>query len=590
MATLSVDKFLELVQRSKLVDPDQLKRVLEKWKPASSQGQSPAPTAELSVAHLNASDGASSINAGGDPSDAEFGSPVPPAADAATDAGEAKQLAEYLIGAKILTRWQADQLLNGKHKGFFLGKYKLLGHLGTGGMSSVYLAEHVLMQRRVAIKVLPQSRVEDTSYLARFRREAQAAAALDHRNIVRAYDIDNEGKVHYIVMEYVLGRDLQNIVKEDGALDYNLAADYIRQAADGLQHAHDAGLIHRDIKPANLLVDGKGLVKVLDMGLARFTDESTTSLTVAFQENVLGTADYLAPEQAVNSHSVDLRADIYSLGCTLYYLLTGHPPFSQGTLAQRIIMHQNQMPPSIYEDRPDAPQPLVDVCLRMMSKSADARFQTAAEVSSTLTTWLAHRRKTESSGGSPGGAQSPQRSESTGGKPAPPPRRAAGPARPPRREKAPGDEDTVSDMDRNTIKGPAQRPRAPNPGSSVKLKSQPHASGDSNRARTSGAPQRPSDGPKTPPVGKTNGPKEPSARIGEKANVGRGSRPGESVAKHGSNSNIERPSDSDKNRVSTVDALPARRAKDPPAWIWLVILGGVLLSVVFLGIVFLRAQ
>ena len=166
-------------------------------------------------------------------------------------------------------------------------------------MSSVYLAEHVLMQRRVAIKVLPKNRVDDSSYLARFHREAQAAAALDHRNIVRAYDVDNDGNIHYLVMEYVEGRDLQQIVKEDGPLDYAAAAEYIRQAAEGLAHAHQAGLIHRDVKPANLLVDQKNVVKVLDLGLARFTDEDKASLTVAYDENVLGTADYLAPEQAL---------------------------------------------------------------------------------------------------------------------------------------------------------------------------------------------------------------------------------------------------------------------------------------------------
>ena len=269
-------------------------------------------------------------------------------------------------------------------------------------MSSVYLAEHVLMQRRVAIKVLPKNRVEDTSYLARFHREAQAAAALDHRNIVRAYDVDNDGSIHYLVMEYVEGRDLQHIVKEDGPLDYVAAAEYIRQAAEGLAHAHEAGLIHRDVKPANLLVDQKNVVKVLDLGLARFTDEDKASLTVAYDENVLGTADYLAPEQALDSHGVDARADIYGLGCSLYYLLTGHPPFPGGTLPQRLMMHQKQPPPSIYLDRPDAPPDLVDICLKMMAKKPDQRYQSAAEVAAVLAQWLvAHGQVVE--GGSSAG-------------------------------------------------------------------------------------------------------------------------------------------------------------------------------------------
>jgi eukaryotic-like serine/threonine-protein kinase len=230
--------------------------------------------------------------------------------------------------------------------------------------------------------------VDDSSYLARFHREAQAAAALDHRNIVRAYDVDNDGSNHYLVMEYIEGRDLQHIVKEDGPLGYVAAAEYIRQAADGLAHAHEAGLIHRDVKPANLLVDRKNVVKILDLGLARFTDEDKASLTVAYDENVLGTADYLAPEQALDSHGVDARADIYGLGCSLYFLLTGHPPFPDGSLPQRLMMHQKQPPPSIYRDRPDAPPDLVDICLKMMAKKPERRYQSAAEVAQVLAQWL----------------------------------------------------------------------------------------------------------------------------------------------------------------------------------------------------------
>ena len=287
MAKPKVDAFLDLLRRSGLVEKGRLNAVLVELKEQS----------------------------GGEPiSDTDF-------------------VADRIVQSGLITRWQADKLLEGRHKGFFLGKYKLLDHLGTGGMSSVYLAEHVLMQRRVAIKVLPKDRVDDSSYLARFHREAQAAAALDHHNIVRAYDVDNDGNNHYFVMEYVDGRDLQRIVKEDGPLSYVAAAEYIRQAAEGLAHAHQAGLIHRDVKPANLLVDQKNVVKVLDLGLARFTDESKASLTVAFDENVLGTADYLAPEQALNSHGVDARADIYGLGCSMYFLLTGHPPFPRRHVA-----------------------------------------------------------------------------------------------------------------------------------------------------------------------------------------------------------------------------------------------------------------
>jgi eukaryotic-like serine/threonine-protein kinase len=299
-----------------------------------------------------------------------------------------ESIAKRLVQAKLVTWWQVQRLLEGRYKGFFLGKYKLLDHLGTGGMSKIYLGEHVLMQRRVAIKVLPKDRVSDTSYLGRFHREAQAVAALDHRNIVRAYDVDNLGDLHYIVMEYVEGRNLQQIVASEGPLDYVVAAEYIRQAAEGLAHAHEAGLIHRDVKPANLLVDQKNVIKILDLGLARFANDEAASLTRAFDENVLGTADYLAPEQAIDSHAVDARADIYGLGCSMYFLLTGHPPFVGGTLAQRLIMHQKQPPPSILIDRPDAPHELVQICLKMLAKKADQRYQSASEAAEALTDWL----------------------------------------------------------------------------------------------------------------------------------------------------------------------------------------------------------
>lgn len=299
---------------------------------------------------------------------------------------------EYLQRVGLVTEWQADKLLQGRHKGFFLGNYKLLRHLGSGGMSAVFLAEHKHMRQRRAIKVLPQARVNDSSYLARFYREARAAAALDHSNIVRAYDVDNDGDNHFLVMEFVEGNDLQKIVSSGGVLPYETAAEYMRQAAAGLVHAHQVGLIHRDIKPANLLVDPKGVVKVLDMGLARFADdEKQASLTQMHDENVLGTADYLAPEQAINSHTVDARADIYSLGCTLYFALTGHPPFNEGTLTQRLLMHQQKEPPPITIDRPDAPRDLVAICKRMMGKKLEERFQSAGEVEQALTQWLVDR-------------------------------------------------------------------------------------------------------------------------------------------------------------------------------------------------------
>ncbi|MEE8452022.1 MAG: serine/threonine-protein kinase [Thermoguttaceae bacterium] len=436
MAKQKVDTFLDLLRRSGLVEKDQLAGALLELKQEAG--------------------GRLADNAG---------------------TNNADTVAERLVDAGLLTRWQCDKLGEGRHKGFFLGKYKLLDHLGTGGMSSVYLAEHVLMQRRVAIKVLPAKRVEDTSYLVRFHREAQAAAALDHRNIVRAYDVDNDGKIHYLVMEYIEGRDLQVTVREDGPLDYVDAAEYTRQAAEGLAHAHGEGLIHRDVKPANLLVDQSGVVKVLDLGLARFTDDDQASLTVQYDENVLGTADYLSPEQALDSHGVDHRTDIYSLGCSLYYLLTGHPPFCEGTLPQRLMAHQKETPPPISKDRDDAPEDLVEICSRMMAKKADVRFQSAREVSEALAGWLtAHGVAVDSPSGTGSSSSSRLTAAAAGRTPAArragaPPRRSGDRMKPPRRGgdrrgRSPSDPrlsdellsttDTGSNMGRPTFK--ASRP------------------------------------------------------------------------------------------------------------------------------------
>ncbi len=218
-------------------------------------------------------------------------------------------------------------------------------------------------------------------------------AALDHPNIVRAYDVDteNEGgvEIHFLVMEYVEGKDIEKLLESKTQFTAVEAADYLRQAAEGLSHAHEAGLIHRDIKPGNLLVDNKGVVRLLDLGLARFfRDTETESLTIKHDEKVLGTADYLAPEQAVDSHAVDERADIYSLGCTLYFSLTGHPPFTDGTLVQRLLAHQTKSPPPIRKQRPDVPESLVAIVEKMMQKRKDDRYQSAAEVAAALSKWL----------------------------------------------------------------------------------------------------------------------------------------------------------------------------------------------------------
>ena len=300
---------------------------------------------------------------------------------------EPRAIAKHLIKAKLATRWQCEKLLAGKSRGFFLGSYRLLDHICTGGMSSVYLAQDVDSKQLRAIKVFPKSRLGRSSYLARFQLEAEATIALQHPNIVRAFGIECHNDTHYLVMEYVRGRDLLVLVNEDGRQDYRAAAEYIAQAAVGLQFSHQRGVIHRDVKPANLLVDPRGVVKVLDLGLALWTDHEE-SLTLAHDENVLGTADYLAPEQALDSHNVDGRADIYGLGCTLYFALTGHAPFQHGSIAQRILMHQSRMPSPISEERVDCPQELERICTRMLQKKPESRFQTCDEVASALRCWV----------------------------------------------------------------------------------------------------------------------------------------------------------------------------------------------------------
>lgn len=293
-----------------------------------------------------------------------------------------------LVSKKLLTPWQDQQLALPDGMTLKLGQYVLLNHLGTGGMSRVYLAEHARLKRRVAIKVLPVDRTEDRSYLRRFHREARAIAQLDHPNIVRAYGCDSQGELHYLVMEYVAGLDLDRLVRKSGVVDPRLAADYIRQAAVGLAHAHERGMIHRDIKPANLLLDRKQVIKILDLGLARLDrGGEESSVTLELRETVIGTVDFMAPEQAIDSHSIDARADIYSLGYTLYYLLVGKPPFPSGTLAQRLLRHQTVEPIPESELRADVPSGLIAIRERMTAKKPADRFATMSEVAAALEVW-----------------------------------------------------------------------------------------------------------------------------------------------------------------------------------------------------------
>jgi serine/threonine protein kinase len=302
------------------------------------------------------------------------------------------QFASLLVRESLLTFFQAKQLKLGRYKRFTIGtKYRLLELIGAGGMGAVYLCEHMLMRRLVALKVLPVEKLEDRSNEERFYREARAVAALDHPNIVRAYDIDHYEKLHFLVMEYVDGTSLQEVVAryvlEKKLFDPVRAAHYVAQSAVGMQHGHELGMVHRDIKPGNLLLDRSGVIKVLDMGLARFFNKSQDSVTEKYDDKcVLGTADYLAPEQAV-SNMVDIRADIYALGGTLYFMLTGQTPFPDGTIAAKLVAHQTREPRPVESFRNDVPPGILAVLRRMLAKDPADRYQEPIEVAEALADW-----------------------------------------------------------------------------------------------------------------------------------------------------------------------------------------------------------
>ena len=251
---------------------------------------------------------------------------------------------ERLVVEGLLTGFQAGEVARGRGAALWLGGYRVLDRLGKGGMGSVFLAEHAVLGRRVAVKALSDELRADPTARRRFVREARAAAALDHPNIVRVFDVDMTNDPPFLVMEFVDGISLQAAVSHAGTFSAGEAAAVGVQVADGLAQAAAVGLVHRDIKPANLLVDRGGAVKILDLGIVRFTLEDTHS-RVGGVDVILGTLDYLAPEQAEDSSAVDTRADIYALGATLYFLLAGHPPYPGGTCG-------GSWPPSGTRTRP----------------------------------------------------------------------------------------------------------------------------------------------------------------------------------------------------------------------------------------------
>ncbi|HEX4130053.1 MAG TPA: protein kinase [Pirellulales bacterium] len=299
---------------------------------------------------------------------------------------DAEELVRELIKQNVLTKFQAQHVLQNKAKALFLGNYTLLDRIGAGGMGQVFKAEHRRMKRLVAIKMLPSAVTKDPAAVARFQREVEAAARLRHPNIVAADDADEANGLHFLVMEYVDGKDLSALVKRDGPMPVDTAIDYIRQAATALAFAHGEGVVHRDIKPSNLLLDKKGTVKILDMGLARIDSQGDVGAQAELTGTgaVMGTVDYMAPEQALSTKHADARADIYSLGCSLHYLLTGKPTYDGETITAKLLAHHHHPIPNLCQLRGEVPEPLQAVFSRMVAKKIEDRYQTMNEVAADL--------------------------------------------------------------------------------------------------------------------------------------------------------------------------------------------------------------
>jgi serine/threonine protein kinase len=294
-------------------------------------------------------------------------------------------LARHLARLGTLTEYQAAAICQGKARGLVVGNYLVLERLGKGGMGVVFRARHRRLGRIVALKILPPSFARDPTLVLRFRREVQAATLLDHPNIVKALDADEDRGVHFLTMDYIEGRDLDHLVREGGVCSVAAAVDYVIQAARGLDAAHAQGIIHRDIKPGNLMLDHSGTVRVLDLGLALLgaaaaLSAQTAAMTLTRSGSYMGTVDFMAPEQADDSHKVDHRADIYSLACTLYFLLNSRPPFNGPTPLSRLIAHQQAPAPLLRVTRPDVTLRLEEVYGRMMAKRPDDRPGSMAEV------------------------------------------------------------------------------------------------------------------------------------------------------------------------------------------------------------------
>ncbi|MBC7855884.1 MAG: protein kinase [Pirellulaceae bacterium] len=316
-----------------------------------------------------------------------------------------EQVASQMVERNILTVFQAEQLLAGRGSECLIaGRYRVLEMLGEGGMGTVYKAQDTNLDRVVAIKVLPAGRLHDADAIARFQREAKALARLSHPHIIQAYDSGSDQGRHFLVMEFVEGLGLDKVLRQHGALAPSVAADFMHQAAVGLEHAHEKGLVHRDLKPANLLMAGvfpqkaskptgskssPPVVKILDLGLARFLQDQLGDRQLTQEGAGMGTPDYMAPEQFRDALNADVRSDIYGLGCTLYHLIGGQVPFPGSSFSEKALAHAKKEPIPLEERCPEVPAGLAIAVAKMMAKLPQERFQTAGEVALALAPFVA---------------------------------------------------------------------------------------------------------------------------------------------------------------------------------------------------------
>ena len=294
------------------------------------------------------------------------------------------QLARLLVNLKKLTAYQVQEIQLGKGRSLVLGNYVILEKLGQGGMGMVLKAEHRRMERTVAIKIISPSVTENPEAVRRFQREVKACAKLEHPNIVTAHDADEANGTHFLVMQFVEGTDLAALVRKQGPLPVEKAVPCVLQAARGLSYAHSRGMVHRDIKPANLLLDHAGTVKILDMGIVRLESAGIEGDELTGTGQIVGTVDYMAPEQAMESKTVDARADIYSLGITLWFLLTGRVVYKGDTVVKKLMAHQNSPIPSLRGACTQASPQLEMVFAKMVAKTPESRYQSMVEVIAAL--------------------------------------------------------------------------------------------------------------------------------------------------------------------------------------------------------------